>query len=205
MKPLRPSQKIARSALTSVFELMFKVRHGLRFSQKPEFPDPCVIAVFHDEMIPAAQLCKGNGYLAIASRNHFGYSVAQVIKRLDFDMVYGSPSKGGSEALFDMLAALKEGRSVMLTVDGSRGPRRELKPGAVIMARKAGVPLYLLRATGNGWRLNSWDRFLIPFPFSRIEVRSEEFPLRDEQGKRLDLRSATAAASERMRQMAEES
>ena len=119
-------------------------------------------------------------------------------------MVYGSPSKGGSEALFDMLAALKEGRSVMLTVDGSRGPRHEMKPGAIVMARKAGVPLYLLRATGKGWRLNSWDRFLIPFPFSRIEVRSEEFSLRDENGKLKDVRSATAAASERMRQMAEE-
>lgn len=205
MKPLKPRQKIARSALTSIFELMFKVRHGLRFSQIPEYPNPCVIAVFHDEMIPAAQLCKGRGYLAIASRNHFGYSAGEVIKRLGFDMVYGSPSKGGSEALFDMLAALKEGRSVMLTVDGSRGPRHEMKPGAVIMARKAGVPLYLLRATGKGWRLNSWDRFLIPFPFSHIDVRSEEFPLRDDQGKLLNVRSATAAATERMRQMAEES
>lgn len=203
MKPLKPSQKIARSALVSIFELMFKVRHGLRFSQKPEYPNPCVIAVFHDEMIPAAELCKGRGYLAIASRNHFGHSVAQVIKRLGFDMVYGSPSKGGSEALFDMLSALKEGRSVMLTVDGSRGPRHEMKPGAVVMARKAGVPLYLLRASGNGWRLNSWDRFLIPYPFAKIEVRSEEFSLRDENGKLKDVRSATREASARMREMAE--
>ncbi|MBB3046433.1 hypothetical protein FHR99_000669 [Litorivivens lipolytica] len=173
-RPLTWSQKLARKVLEGFFEVCFLAMPSLRFSEKFRPDKPSVIAVFHDEMVAATGLFATQPVASIASLNHNGYAVAQVIaRRAGFEMVYGSTSKGGREAFYELNDALARGKSVVFTVDGSRGPRHEMKPGALMLAKKNRVPLYLVRCVGHGIRLPTWDRFLIPLPFTRVQVRHQ--------------------------------
>jgi len=88
--------------------------------------------------------------------------------------VRGSSSRFGREALHSLAEKLEQGEDIGITPDGPRGPCYDLKGGGVILARKTRACTILLglRFT-KAWRLASWDRFYLPLPFSRIELRAE--------------------------------
>ncbi len=105
-----------------------------------------------------------------------GEAVAAAVERLDLDIVRGSASnkkkaskdKGGLRAIADASRRLKEGGIVCMTPDGPRGPRRIASAGAVTLAQRAGATVvpYAV-ATRPAPRLDSWDRFILPLPFTR--------------------------------------
>jgi lysophospholipid acyltransferase (LPLAT)-like uncharacterized protein len=88
----------------------------------------------------------------------------------------GSTTAGGSEALRAICKAIRlEGISTATTPDGPYGPRSEFKPGVVKMAQLSGAPLLpLAYAARRGWVLRTWDRFVVPKPFTRIVVAAGE-------------------------------
>ncbi|WP_372777663.1 lysophospholipid acyltransferase family protein [Litorivivens sp.] len=200
-RPLTTSQKVARKILQGFFEFCFASMSSLRFSASIRPEKPSVIAVFHDEMVAATGLFAGQPVASIASLNHNGYAVAQVIaRRAGFEMVYGSTSKGGREAFYELNDALSRGKSVIFTVDGSRGPRHEMKPGAIMLAKKNRVPLYLLRCRSSGLRLPTWDRFLIPLPFARVRVEHQLIDFSSGEEKRA-IKDLLPHCNEQLRQM----
>jgi lysophospholipid acyltransferase (LPLAT)-like uncharacterized protein len=112
------------------------------------------------------------------SRSKDGAVVAGVARRSGWLPVRGSSSKGGKAALRKMIAHLKRCRLAGHIVDGPRGPAGIVKPGVIRMARATGaviVPFYV--SAQRRWIFNSWDRFLVPKPFSRVTLRFEQ-PLR---------------------------
>lgn len=150
-----------------------------RFSLHGEFPSsPAVVAFWHDEMLPVWALFarrKHNLSLsALTSLSKDGEILAQLLYDWGYELVRGSSSKGGKEAL-EQMTTLAARSILLITPDGPRGPRHQMKPGAVIAAQRAGVPLYLCRIRAKGWRFEkSWDKFLLPYPFARIEVECRE-------------------------------
>ncbi len=107
----------------------------------------------------------------MVSQSADGEIAASVIRRCGYVPVRGSSSRGGKEALAEMLEYLRTHRGVTigLVVDGPRGPARRSKMGIIVLARETGVPLYPLRI----WAqrrilLRSWDRTMIPLPFNRM-------------------------------------
>ena len=110
----------------------------------------------------------------MVSASRDGAWLAAFFRMLGVETVRGSRHFRGAEALRAMLAKLKAGHDVAVTPDGSRGPCYDMKPGALLLARSAKTPVLLLSAKfGRAWRLKSWDRFFLPVPFSRIELRCE--------------------------------
>jgi lysophospholipid acyltransferase (LPLAT)-like uncharacterized protein len=68
-----------------------------------------------------------------------------------------------------MRRELEEGHPAVFTIDGPRGPRYVAKPGPVMLAKKTGQPISCFYiAVQRAWILNSWDRMIIPKPFSRV-------------------------------------
>jgi lysophospholipid acyltransferase (LPLAT)-like uncharacterized protein len=130
---------------------------------------PVTIWTFwHRCVIPAAHRCRDNQIAVMTSRSFDGEYIARIISRFGFVPVRGSSSRGAVGALIGMRQQLEQGHSVAFTIDGPRGPRYVAKPGPVLLAKKTGVPIgcfyiHLERA----WVLNSWDRMMIPKPFSR--------------------------------------
>lgn len=133
----------------------------------------CVVAFWHGAMLPMWYRFRSSGSAALVSASRDGQLLAEYLERaLAYaDVVRGSSSRGGSEALAAMVATLGR-RRCLVTPDGPRGPARQVKAGALVAGTRAGVPVVLA-----GWRcrrslaLKSWDGMRIPFPFSRIHIR----------------------------------
>ncbi len=108
---------------------------------------------------------------AIISQSRDGDLIAQAAKLCNVRPIRGSSSRGGREALKAILADLQLNPLAGHALDGPQGPRWVLKPGLVAIAqrsRAAVFPLYV--SMDRAWALRSWDRFLIPKPFSRILI-----------------------------------
>ena len=108
----------------------------------------------------------------IVSRSRDGEYIARIIEGLGFLPVRGSSSNGGSSAFSQLFTLGKDGKyDVAVTPDGPRGPREVVKPGIIELARKTGLSI-IPAACSSRWQkvFNSWDRFLLPFPFSKAVV-----------------------------------
>ncbi len=85
------------------------------------------------------------------------------------EVIRGSANQSGALALRDMQSMMKRGHSIVTTADGPRGPKYEIKPGFIVMARIGTVPvLPVACAAAWKWELDRWDDFMIPLPFSRV-------------------------------------
>jgi lysophospholipid acyltransferase (LPLAT)-like uncharacterized protein len=133
---------------------------------------PVIYAFWHGEQLPLALAHAGQGVVGMASRSRDGDLLAGVIERLGYGVVRGSTSQGGPMALRGCLRALRGGRSVAIAVDGPRGPRHQIAPGAAALAVLSQRPVVCARASAR-WRrqLSTWDRFEIPGPGARVTVR----------------------------------
>jgi len=96
---------------------------------------------------------------------------AMMVRRLGGHVIRGSSTASGARALRDYYEALvKEGVSPVITPDGPRGPRFEFKPGAIMLAQMSRRPILPLSfAASRAW-LIKWDKFVLPYPFSRIAI-----------------------------------
>lgn len=104
----------------------------------------------------------------LISQHRDGVLIAGTIAHFGLKTVVGSKTRGGTAALRDMIKILKDGGCVGITPDGPRGPRMRAADGVVRLAQMTGLPV--VPATfGARWRkvLGSWDRFVIPWPFTR--------------------------------------
>ena len=108
---------------------------------------------------------------ALISASRDGDLLTDAIERFGFDVVRGSSSRLGASALLQLSDTLAAGRDVVITPDGPRGPAYELGPGIIFLAQKTGAPVLPMNLEySNCWRFKSWDRFILPRPFSRVRV-----------------------------------
>ena len=133
-----------------------------------------VIAVWHQRLLAAvAYVLKFRHFdpIIMISQSKDGELATRLARRFGFVPVRGSSSKGGTSALLAITEALKTNPAVIHIVDGPRGPKGIVKPGLVSMAGVSGaVVLPLIVSAKKAWRLGSWDRFLIPKPFSEVTI-----------------------------------
>lgn len=132
---------------------------------------PLVFALWHDELFTLTHLRGDLPLCAVVSRSGDGEVLARVLEALGVRTARGSSSRGGLQALRTAMEFMRQGRHAVVTVDGPRGPRHEVKDGAVYLAFKAKaqivpVRLFLERRHCFG----SWDRFQLPWPFSRVRI-----------------------------------
>ncbi len=107
----------------------------------------------------------------LISRSFDGELVARTLARLGYRTVRGSSSRGGVAGLLRLRALVERGALVVFPADGPRGPVYETKAGPVKLAQRTGEPIGSFHLQPErAWTLRSWDRFLIPKPFSRVVV-----------------------------------
>ncbi|MDW7772470.1 MAG: lysophospholipid acyltransferase family protein [Desulfobulbaceae bacterium] len=110
--------------------------------------------------------------VALVSASRDGEYIARIAERLNFETVRGSSHRQGVQAMKKLLKAMKAGRHVGIVADGSQGPARVMQPGAVYLASKTGAPIFpIVWAVDRGKIFRSWDRTVLPLPFSRIVMR----------------------------------
>jgi lysophospholipid acyltransferase (LPLAT)-like uncharacterized protein len=136
---------------------------------------PFIFATWHSRVLLLPALYRGRHLRVLVSRSRDGELVARLCARFGLEVVRGSSSRGGAEALRGLARALAEGTSVVVVPDGPRGPREVVKPGVVALAALSGVSVVPVAvAASSEWRLRSWDGFRVPRPFARCVVRFGE-------------------------------
>jgi hypothetical protein len=132
-----------------------------------------VYASWHQRFFPGLTFLSTRKPIAcIISQSHDGEIVARAATILGWRAVRGSSSHGGRQALETIKRLVDQGYKVGHVVDGPRGPFGTVKPGLIRIAQYADLPIVPIIISGqNRWVFNSWDRFMVPKPFSRLIVR----------------------------------
>lgn len=158
---------------------------SLRFDTSPEDlrnytkrDEPIAMVLWHNRLFLAAEILRRyrrpRPAYALVSASSDGAWLAAFFSLAGLRTVRGSSSRLGREAATGLVDVLRAGHDVGITPDGPRGPCYEMKPGAVIVARRTRVPILLIGGEfTSAWRLRSWDRFYLPKPFSRVRMRGE--------------------------------
>lgn len=140
---------------------------------------PTLFILWHNRLFVAAELMRrfrpGRPLHALISASKDGAWLSAFFESVGLRAVRGSSSRGGREAAAELVRVLRAGHDVGITPDGPRGPIYECKGGAAVVARRAGVRVVALGICyESAWTLRSWDRFLVPRPFSRVKLYLRE-------------------------------
>ncbi len=161
--------------------LLLRILHALvrvtpvgreRLEQARRAGRSVLIALWHGRILLPILEHRQQGIIPMISLSRDGEMIARTVEKLGYGTVRGSSSRGGREAMLAMAAQLRQpGTVCAIMPDGPRGPRHELKPGVVLIARESGA-LIIPMSWGcpRPIRFNSWDRFQLWRPFGRAVV-----------------------------------
>jgi len=160
--------------------------------------EKAIFAFWHRNIIPLMYVHRNKNYVVIISKSQDGDLITDVCEKLGYLAVRGSTSRGGSSALRKLIVQSKK-YSLAFTPDGPKGPACKIKEGMVYLAKLTGLPLVLISAkVGHEIVFNSWDRFRLPLPFSRIKIiyDTPQYIAKD-----ADIKKSIAFLEERMRSL----
>lgn len=171
---------LAASAI-SVFRSLFKTL-SLKFHTSEgtnpydvNVVDRFIYCVWHDQLLIPIFGGKHRQTAALVSSNQDGSFVAAGLKSAGILAIRGSTSRGGAQAMRQLLREA-EGKHIVMTPDGPRGPRRELQSGVVYLASRSGRAIVPTAFTcERGWRFGTgWTDLLVPKPFSKVHLLTGE-------------------------------
>jgi lysophospholipid acyltransferase (LPLAT)-like uncharacterized protein len=118
------------------------------------------------EKVPAS------GLVALISASHDGGVLARALRYFNVEAVRGSSSRRGAQALLELTTYTERGYHIAITPDGPRGPRYVINDGIIALAQLSGLPIIPVSVHIRGkLTMKSWDRFQIPLPFARCELK----------------------------------
>jgi lysophospholipid acyltransferase (LPLAT)-like uncharacterized protein len=109
--------------------------------------------------------------VGLVSASRDGNLIADLTQRSGFGVVRGSSSRFGASAILELTGVLSSGLDILITPDGPRGPVYTVGPGIIFLAQKSGAPIQPIHMEYSScWRAKSWDKFILPRPFSKVQV-----------------------------------
>lgn len=131
-----------------------------------------IISFWHGNMLLGWFVHRGKNSASLISKSKDGALLAKLLKNWNYEVIRGSSNDGGKEALFKMVKLASDNKILAMTPDGPKGPIHKFKAGAVITAKKTGVPIVL---AGISYKRKivmrkSWDRFEVPRVFSKTFI-----------------------------------
>jgi len=146
-----------------------------KYSYNDTFPkEPTVVGFWHNDLIFTPfiynKIRKAPKSVMLISDHFDGKLIAKTASYLKMTAIHGSSNRSAARVLIQAIKHIKLGFDVGITPDGPRGPRHEVADGIIIMAQKTNSKIILFSTKAESyWQLNSWDKFVIPKPFSKIE------------------------------------
>jgi len=141
-----------------------------------------VCVTWHGELLMSPQayrhIHKKHPASAIISSHFDGALIARTLEFLKIRPLRGSTRKGARQVLLQAFKSIKSGEEVLITPDGPKGPRHTMSDGAVGIALKSKLPIFVMNYTAqNYWQLGSWDKFVIPKPFTQVDFYMQSLSL----------------------------
>jgi hypothetical protein len=138
------------------------------FGQKPGAEIYCF---WHQCVLPCTIYFRRSRAVILISRSFDGELITRILRMFGFDAVRGSSSRSARQGLMGLVDVIESGRTAIFTADGPLGPIYQTKMGPIKLAQLTGAPIGAFHLQPErAWIINSWDRFLIPKPFTRICV-----------------------------------
>ena len=136
-----------------------------------ERPGPEIYCFWHQCVLPCTMYFRYARAIILISRSFDGELVTRILKLFGYGAVRGSSSRSATEGLLGLKQVIESGRTAIFTADGPRGPIYQTKMGPIKLAQMTGAPIGVFHLQPEHcWTLRSWDRFLVPKPFTRIVV-----------------------------------
>jgi len=130
-----------------------------------------IFCFWHQCVLPCALYFHRTGATILISRSFDGELITRVLALFSFRAVRGSSSRGAREGLLGLKQVVESGHPAIFTADGPRGPIYRTKMGPIKLAQMTGARIGAFHLEPKrAWQMNSWDRFLVPWPFTRIVV-----------------------------------
>ncbi len=166
----------------------------------PPAGGPAIITFWHGYMMPVWRYFAHKSASAVVSLSKDGQFLSDLLERWEFDLIRGSSSRGGGEVLRKIVGKLNS-NIVLMTPDGPRGPRYEFKVGAIVAAQRTDRPVYYCGVDIKGYKSfsKSWDKFIFPRPFAKIELRFSEAQFFSPELSREDITALSAESSEKLK------
>ncbi len=144
------------------------LRHAAHLSPTGTF----LVCHYHQSLLGVLGPHHNLPIAVLTSMSRDGDITARYLQSIGIRVVRGSSSRGGAFGALELMKALRAGYHAVINVDGPRGPYKSVKPGAVELARRCGVPMVpiVARATREFTLKRSWDNFRVPMPFSRVAI-----------------------------------
>jgi lysophospholipid acyltransferase (LPLAT)-like uncharacterized protein len=166
---------------------------------------PEIYCFWHQCVLPCTMYFRRSGAVILISRSFDGELITRILRMFGFDAVRGSSSRGAREGLLGLKTVIESGRTAIFTADGPRGPIFRTKMGPVKLAQMTGAPIGAFHLEPErAWTMHSWDRFLVPKPFTRICVSWAQWtrvpgdlPAEEFEPKREELNAALERARQR--------
>ena len=125
-------------------------------------------AFWHGRLLMAPVVYGGRGLKILTSRHRDGELITRTVRHFGLETVRGSSTRGGIAGIKGLVRALQKGYDVAIAPDGPRGPRCKVQPGVIQLAKLSGCPIFPFTFSATPRKvLHTWDRFIIPLPFSR--------------------------------------
>lgn len=132
---------------------------------------PFIVAFWHYSVLYMVYRGRMHNWVCMVSPSKDGEYIARILHRMGFVTVRASRGKGGRSALKGMAASMRSGRYGAIVADGSKGPARVLQPGLIHLGAMTGAPILPLACAADRCHLfGSWDRTMLPWPFSRVVI-----------------------------------
>ncbi|MBS1804715.1 MAG: lysophospholipid acyltransferase family protein [Acidobacteria bacterium] len=132
---------------------------------------PEIYCFWHQCVLPCTVYFRKSNAVILISQSFDGELITRILRMFGFDAVRGSSSRGSREGLLGLNQVIETGRTAIFTADGPRGPIYQTKMGPIKLAQSTGAPIGAFHLQPEkAWVMNSWDRFLVPKPFTRIVV-----------------------------------
>lgn len=131
---------------------------------------PGILGLWHKDLLASCAAFKDKNVHILVSESSDGEFFAQAAKHLHYEVTRGSDTHGATNVRH-LLQSLKEGRFVGMALDGPHGPALQVKPGSLWLSKTSGRPLWFFDIKyGKHFRLNGWDKFIIPLPLTAIDI-----------------------------------
>jgi lysophospholipid acyltransferase (LPLAT)-like uncharacterized protein len=128
-----------------------------------------ILAFWHNRLLMMPVAARGRRICIMNSQSRDGEIATRTLQRWGIHSVRGSATRGGTAGFLQLVRAFRQGYTLAIVPDGPRGPRYEVKPGILHLARATGARIYPVSYGASRFRqIGSWDRLIIPLPFARV-------------------------------------
>lgn len=170
-----PLLDLLHRALTATYRLR---RLGASYFERRAAGEDvrCIYVCWHEMLWHCMHRIRAQDATVIISTHRDGEFVSRVAERQGFRLARGSSTREGARGMRELIRAGRDpDTDLAIAVDGPKGPRRELKPGVLLLAQLTDRPIVpVMVAASPCWRFRSWDRFILGKPFTRVAIAMGE-------------------------------